>query len=205
MSWHSGSSMFIDFWPLIQEYLLDRDERVDFTADLLKIFVKGDMDPWAVEDLHADVRAALARANIGVAESENYDDTARGTEADATPIPNDRIQELRSQGSEFAIFSLKPFLAYYSRQSDQDRSRLIALMLVHFLQDHGLTTRTILAADAAIGADFVIRVGDLTDLGLALHCTATDRWLRATDHGTSPTDTTILVDALASLQRRDAN
>jgi hypothetical protein len=196
--------MFIDFWPLIQEYIPDRDERVDFTADLLKILVKGDMDPWAVEDLDADVRAALLRANIGVAESEKYNDTARRTEADATPMPNDRIRELRSQGSKFSLFSLKPFLAYYSRQSDQDRCRLIALVLVHFLQDHGLTTRTILPADDAISAEFVIRVGDLTDSGLALHCTATDRWLRATDHGTSPTDTTILVDALASLQRRDA-
>ena len=37
MSWRSGSSMFIEFWPLIQRYMPERQERIEFTAELLKL------------------------------------------------------------------------------------------------------------------------------------------------------------------------
>ncbi len=76
MSWGSGSSMFIDFWPLIQKHMPEQEDRIDFTAELLKLFVKEDMDPWEVEDLHEDVRAALQKSKIGIAEPDRYDDVS---------------------------------------------------------------------------------------------------------------------------------
>ena len=77
MSWQSGSSMFIEFWPLIQQYMPERDDRIGFTAELLKLFVKEDMDTWDVEDVHEDVRAALLHAGVKIQEPERYDDVPK--------------------------------------------------------------------------------------------------------------------------------
>jgi hypothetical protein len=59
-------------WPLIQANISDRVERLDFTSRLLKIFVEWDMDPYDVEDLNADVRAAMRLAGIEISEPERY-------------------------------------------------------------------------------------------------------------------------------------
>ena len=72
MSWRSGSSMFLEFWPLIQRHLPERDDRIEFTADLLQLLVKNDMDTWDVEDVDADIRAAMRQSGIEIAEPERY-------------------------------------------------------------------------------------------------------------------------------------
>ena len=189
--------MFASFWPVIQEHIPDRDERIDFTADVLKLLVRGDMDPWDVEDVDSDVRAALVHAGIGISEPERYEDTSEPID-DATDeeLPAATIDRLRSLGPDFPVFSLQPLIASTKRRASHERSRLIALILVHFLQDHELTTRTILPPNNTISDDFVLRVGDFTDEGLALYCSAEQQWLRRIDHGMSPTDTTLLVKAL---------
>ena len=64
----------LEFWPLIQKHVPDRDHRIAFTAGLLKLLVRDDMDPMDVEDMDAEVRSALIMAGIGVAESDQYDD-----------------------------------------------------------------------------------------------------------------------------------
>jgi hypothetical protein len=74
MSWRRGSKLFCEMWPLIQANIPDREHRIDFTARLLKLFEDDDMDTWDVEDLHPDVRAALRRAGIEIAEPERYQD-----------------------------------------------------------------------------------------------------------------------------------
>jgi hypothetical protein len=74
MSWRRGSQLFTEMWPLIQANIPDREHRIDFTARLLKLFEEDDMDTWDVEDLHPDVRAALRRAGIEIAEPERYQD-----------------------------------------------------------------------------------------------------------------------------------
>lgn len=73
MSWRSGSSMFLEFWPLLQKHIPDQAHRIEFTANLLNLFVRDDMDPWEVEDVHPDIRAALIKAGIGLAEPEKYE------------------------------------------------------------------------------------------------------------------------------------
>ncbi len=72
MSWRAGSKLFIEMWPLIQAAITDRGHRVDFTARLLQILVDDDMDPYEVEDVHADVRAALRKIGVELAQSELF-------------------------------------------------------------------------------------------------------------------------------------
>ena len=72
MSWRTGSKLFIEVWPLIQSNIPDQEERVEFTGELLQVFVNGDMDPWSVEDIHPDVRAAMRHAGIEISEPERY-------------------------------------------------------------------------------------------------------------------------------------
>jgi hypothetical protein len=74
MSWPAGSKLFVEMWPLIQATITDRTHRVDFTARLLQVLIDDDMDPYDVEDVHADVRAALRKIGVELAQSELFAD-----------------------------------------------------------------------------------------------------------------------------------
>lgn len=74
MAWRTGSTLFLEIWPLVLNRIEDREERVDFTASLLELFVAEDMDSWEVEDVHPDIRAAMRKAGIAIAEPERYAD-----------------------------------------------------------------------------------------------------------------------------------
>jgi hypothetical protein len=74
MSWRTGSKMFAEMWPLIQANMPDRETRIDFTGRLLELFVHDDMDPFDVEDIHPDIRAAMRRVDIELQEPERYKD-----------------------------------------------------------------------------------------------------------------------------------
>jgi hypothetical protein len=80
MSWRTGSKLFAEMWPLIQSHIQDREHRIEFTANLLKQMVRDDMDPFDVEDIHPDVRAAMQRAGFEVSEPERYKDEGPGAE-----------------------------------------------------------------------------------------------------------------------------
>lgn len=62
------------FWPAIQSHVPDREFRVEFTAGLLELLVENDMDPYDVEDVHPDIRAAMRHAGIEIAEPERWPD-----------------------------------------------------------------------------------------------------------------------------------
>jgi len=72
MSWRTGSKLFIKMWPLVQEGITDQEDRIEFTGELLEVFVKGDMDPWDVEDVHPEIRAAMRQVGIKITETERY-------------------------------------------------------------------------------------------------------------------------------------
>jgi hypothetical protein len=78
MSWRSDSKLFICIWPAIRSNITDRVWRIEFTAELLKLFVASDMDPYDVEDLHPDIRAAMGHAGIEIAEPGRYEDDVDG-------------------------------------------------------------------------------------------------------------------------------
>jgi hypothetical protein len=74
MSWRNGSKLFAEMWPLIQENVTDREHRIDFTGRLLELLTHDDMDPFEVEDIHPEVRAAMRKAGIEIAEPDRYKD-----------------------------------------------------------------------------------------------------------------------------------
>ena len=74
MSWRTGSTIFIEMWPILQARIEDKEERIEFTAELLKLFSEWDMDTYDVEDVHPDIRAAMKEADMEIAEPERYQD-----------------------------------------------------------------------------------------------------------------------------------
>ncbi len=68
------SRIFLEIWPILQKHIEEEDERIEFTAALLKLFTERDMDTYDVEDVHAEIRAAMKEAGIELAEPEEYDD-----------------------------------------------------------------------------------------------------------------------------------
>ncbi|MGO9483415.1 MAG: hypothetical protein ACLPX9_02355 [Rhodomicrobium sp.] len=76
MSWRSGSTLFIEIWPAVQANIPDRQTRIEFTAKLLELFTWHDMDPFDVEDVHPDIRAAMKLAGIEIA--GQYEDDELG-------------------------------------------------------------------------------------------------------------------------------
>lgn len=74
MSWRTGSKLFCEIWPAIEANIRDRNERIELTGELLKLFVSWDMDPWDVEDVHPDIRAAMKKVGLHIREPERYQD-----------------------------------------------------------------------------------------------------------------------------------
>jgi hypothetical protein len=70
MSWRTGSKLFVEIWPLIQSNIHDPGQRIEFTGRLLQLFCDEDMDPWDVEDVHPEIRAAMRWAGIETQETE---------------------------------------------------------------------------------------------------------------------------------------
>ena len=77
MSWRTGSKLFAEIWPLIQSHITDREHRIEFTAHLLELMVRDDMDPFDVEDIHPEVRAAMRQAGIEISEPGRYHDEGK--------------------------------------------------------------------------------------------------------------------------------
>jgi hypothetical protein len=61
-------------WPLIQANITNREHRIEFTGKLLKLMVEDDVDPFDVEDIHPEVRAAMRQVGIEISEPERYQD-----------------------------------------------------------------------------------------------------------------------------------
>ena len=74
MSWRGGSKLFTEMWPLIQANIPNNEHRIEFTASLLTLMAENDMDPYDVEDIHPDVRAAMRTAGIVIGEPDRYTD-----------------------------------------------------------------------------------------------------------------------------------
>lgn len=74
MSWRTGSSIFTDIWPIIQYRIKDRDQRIEFTAQLIQLFARNDMDTWDIEDVDPEIREAMRHVGIEISEPDRYDD-----------------------------------------------------------------------------------------------------------------------------------
>lgn len=70
-----------------------------------------------------------------------------------------------------------------------------------FLRANGLLVRTVASSRESVDSDdFSIRASDLTEEGLALVRAAYDRWCKALDRGTPPSNVQILAKALAKMR-----
>ena len=74
MSWRTGSTIFLEIWPILQAHIEEEDERIEFTGKLLKLFIEGDMDAYDVEDVHPEIRAAMREVGIPLADPDRYKD-----------------------------------------------------------------------------------------------------------------------------------
>ena len=74
MSWRTGSKLFIEMWPLIQANIADKEQRIEFTGELLEVFANWDMDTYEIEDVHPDIRAAMRQVGIEIADPDKYKD-----------------------------------------------------------------------------------------------------------------------------------
>jgi hypothetical protein len=72
MSWRTGSKLFLEMWPAIKANIGDREERVRFTAALVRVFVHEDIDTWDIEDVDPDIRAAIVQGGYDICEPERY-------------------------------------------------------------------------------------------------------------------------------------
>ena len=72
MSWRTGSKLFLEMWPLIKANIKDPEERIEFTASLIRVFVQEDMDTWDIEDVDPDIRKAIVEAGYEICEPDRY-------------------------------------------------------------------------------------------------------------------------------------
>ena len=86
------------------------------------------------------------------------------------------------------------------RRSYRKETILLFRTLVDFLQNNGLTSRTILGTDEDVTKDLEIWASDLTEEGFEFFKNAEPKWLAAIDRGKSPTDTSILKKQLAKMR-----
>ena len=68
--------MFAEMWPLIQANIPNTEHRIEFTGGLLTLMVDNDLDPYDIEDIHSDVRAAMRTVGIDISEPDRYTDEA---------------------------------------------------------------------------------------------------------------------------------
>ena len=45
MSWRTGNALFFEIWPLVRSRITDKGERLEFTKELLRVFLDFDADP----------------------------------------------------------------------------------------------------------------------------------------------------------------
>jgi len=72
MSWRTGSKIFLEIWPAIKASITNHEERVRFTAELIRVFVEEDMDTWDIEDVDPDIRRAIVTAGYEICEPNRY-------------------------------------------------------------------------------------------------------------------------------------
>ncbi len=55
MSWRTGSTIFLEFWPIIKNNIENKEERILFTKELISLFVKHDMDTLDLEKVEEEL------------------------------------------------------------------------------------------------------------------------------------------------------
>lgn len=83
-------------------------------------------------------------------------------------------------------------LSWYLSKDLRHDPRIKLEALVRFLQDRGLTTRTLLGPGATLLDDFCLQSDDLSALGLEFMRSGYQKWARLVDRGGDPRDAKVL-------------
>ncbi len=70
MAWRAGAELFREIWPLILKYESEGNFRLEFTTDLLALFLGCDVDPSDLRGLHPEVDQALRILDTRSAETD---------------------------------------------------------------------------------------------------------------------------------------
>lgn len=100
---------------------------------------------------------------------------------------------------EYTVLKVGWFTQQQGRITSMESIHASHRALVEFLQDHGLTVRTVLEKDEPLTDNSCLMRSDLTEKGFLLYQKAEQKWLRGHDRGKSPTDMTVFERELAKL------
>ena len=101
---------------------------------------------------------------------------------------------------DIIIYDVGFMLTASKRRSHKDLITRMFANYIRFLQDRGLTARTIIVPGALPDATTRIMQSDLTEEGFRFVKRAEQKWFGAVDRGQSPEDTKILENVLANLR-----
>jgi hypothetical protein len=59
MSWRSGSSLFMELWPIVAKHINDAEMRKEFGKELMQLFLERDVDPADFEEFDPEVDEML--------------------------------------------------------------------------------------------------------------------------------------------------
>jgi hypothetical protein len=69
MSWRTGSSIFLEIWPIIEKNISNENELSSFSKDLIDLFVSHDMDIHDLLNFNDSLNKSLEQ-NFGLVEEE---------------------------------------------------------------------------------------------------------------------------------------
>lgn len=102
---------------------------------------------------------------------------------------------------EFTLINVPGMLAFSKRRSHREHILGFYTTLCRFLEENKLVTSHLVQEGQQVSDLLEVRRKEFTDEGFEFYRTGVQKWFRATDRGTSLTDTRILERELAKLRK----
>ncbi|KQT38209.1 hypothetical protein [Methylophilus sp. Leaf414] len=102
----------------------------------------------------------------------------------------------------FQIFRVAALTQTPGMEDDREETINLCYQVIKFLQDNDLLLRTMAKSIEDINDDFVLMSTDLTEDGVDVMKAAFYKWLKKTDTGMPPEDTTLLIKALNKVRSK---
>lgn len=85
MSWRTGSTIFLEFWPILESKVKSKKELNQFGEELILLFQKNDVD---LDDLLGSCKSLdkLLEAKFGISQEEDDEEGYTGLENDQTVL-----------------------------------------------------------------------------------------------------------------------
>ncbi len=110
---------------------------------------------------------------------------------------------MTTEGDEPTLLAADIFFAASKNRSYREMVKTMFSTLAAFLEENGLTTRTLLPPDKSVDQSFVLRRSDLTEEGREFYRRVEQPWLKAIDRGGPPSSTRVLKRVLRTIRPGD--